>query len=435
MKKHLLILLALSLAGSLHAQRFGVREEVRADWIKSSGLDCVNDWTPKASTPAPKGYEPVYISHYGRHGSRYAYTEKAYSVLRDMLLEGREKDNLTPYGADFLTRFEPFWEAVRYRVGDLTEIGWEQHQQIARTMVKSFPSVFGKGSVVDACSSPSVRSIISMSSCCAALSRLVPKMQVYAHQGLMDVQATRPNTGTNPFRYQGPKEEFPFPESSEEFFLRHFPGYQDVLARLFKDPVAALGKRSAYDVFFNLYMFVGGMNSLPENIRMNVDGLLTVEEFATLWETDNYERYREYRPYRTPCSSIVDDMVEKATQMLAEGRRGAHLRYGHDHVVMALEMIMDLDDIGHTPEQADDLVYWFQTFRSPMAANIQLVFYAPRKKTGEILVKVLLNGEEARFGKLPAVSGPYYRWEDVKAYLIERTDIFVTRPGEEDAAA
>lgn len=431
MKKTLVILLALLLGVSLGAQRTGVREEVRADWIKSSGLDCVNDWSPKAATPAPKGYEPVYISHYGRHGSRYAYTEKAYSVLRDMLLDGRAQDNLTPYGEDLLARFEPFWEAVRYRVGDLTEIGWDQHQVIARTMVSSFPSVFVKGCTVDACASPSVRSIISMSSCCAALSRLVPKARIYEHQGLMDVQATRPNTGTNPFRYQGPKEAFPFPESSEEFFLRRFPGYRDVLARLFRDPDAGLGGRNAYDVFFNLYMFVGGMNSLPENIRMDVDGFFTVEEYATLWEIDNYERYREYRPYRTACCSIVDDMVEKAEGALAEGRRGAHLRYGHDHVLMSLEMIMDLDDFDHVPEKADELVYWFQTFRSPMAANIQLVFYTPKRhRKGDTLVKVLLNGEEARFGKLAAFSGPYYRWEDVKAYLAERTDRFVTRPWE-----
>ena len=33
-------------------------------------------------------------------------------------------------------------------------------------------------------------------------------------------------------------------------------------------------------------------------------------------------------------------------------------------------------------------------------------------------MKVLLNGEEARFGKLPAYSGPYYRWEDLREYLL-----------------
>ena len=372
MKKHLILALSLFLCLTAGAQRLGVREEVRADWNKSSGLDCLLDLSPKALTPIPKGYEAVYISHYGRHGSRYAYTGDAYSIILNMLAE----------------------------VGDLTEIGWNQHQEIARTMVKNYPTVFGKGSSVDACSSPSVRSIMSMSSCCAALSRLAPETSVYEHQGIMDVQATRPNQGSNPFKYQGPEEVFPYPESSERFFLRHFPNYKDVLARFFKNPDKALGQRNPYNVFF-----------------------------PTLWETDNYERFREYHAYRTPCSSIVDDMVEKASQRLAAGSRGADLRYGHDHVVMALELIMDLDGFDRAPAHQDDLVYWFQTFRSPMAANIQFIFFNPKKgKSGDTLVKVLLNGEEAHLGDLEGF--PYYRWNDVKAYLKARTDQFVFRPEE-----
>ena len=116
-------------------------------------------------------------------------------------------------------------------------------------------------------------------------------------------------------------------------------------------------------MFFHLYMFVAGMNSLPQDVRIDVKDFFTVEEFATLWETDNYERFREYHAYRTPCSSIVDDMVEKATQRLAAGSRGADLRYGHDHVVMALELIMDLDGFDRAPADPDDLVYWFQRLR------------------------------------------------------------------------
>ena len=425
----LTVVLLLGWSTCIYAQRYGVREEVRADWNKSSGLDCLLDLSPKTLTPVPKGYEAVYISHYGRHGSRFAYTGDAYSILLNMLAEGRKQGNLTGRGERLLNDLEPFWDYVQYRVGDLTEIGWNQHQAIAETMVKNYPTVFGKGSEVDACSSPSVRSIMSMSSCCAALSRLSPQTKVYEHQGMMDVQATRPNQGANPFKYQGPREVFPYPESSEQFFFRHFPNYKDVLARFFKNPDKALGLRNPYNVFFHLYMFVAGMNSLPQDVRIDVSDFFTVEEYATLWETDNYERFREYHAYRTPCSSIVDDMVAKASEALSAGQRGAHLRYGHDHVVMALEMIMDLDGFDRAPENPDDLVYWFQTFRSPMAANIQFVFFNPKKgKRGDTLVKVLLNGEEARLGDLEGF--PYYRWDDVKAYLKARTDRFVFRPEE-----
>jgi hypothetical protein len=405
-----------------------VREQVLADWNKSSGLDCVLDWGPKPGSPAPKGYEATYISHYGRHGSRFAYTAKAYTVLLEMLREGAEKDNLTPYGRTLLDQLEPFWKEVEYRVGDLTELGWEQHQQIAKTMVQSFPKAFVKGSRVDACSSASVRAIISMTSCVSSISREAPVANVYAHQGKLDIQATRPNEAKNPFAYKGPETVFPYPESSEAFFLRHFPQYPEVLARLFKDAEAGLGGRNAHDVFFNLYMFVAGMNSLPQDLRLDVKDFFTPEEYAILWETDNYERFREYLPYRTTCSSIVDDMVAKADARLSSRERGADLRFGHDHIMMALLMIMDIDDFNKYPSNADDLVQVFQTYRSAMATNLQMVFYTPAKgRAGEPLVKVLHNGEEVRLGSLRPYDGAYYKWADVRDYLQKRVSLFVNR--------
>ena len=62
MKRYLITALSLLLCMTAGAQRLGVREEVRADWNKSSGLDCLLDLSPKALTPVPKGYEAVYIS-------------------------------------------------------------------------------------------------------------------------------------------------------------------------------------------------------------------------------------------------------------------------------------------------------------------------------------------------------------------------------------
>ena len=410
------------------APQIPVKEEVRANPELAAGLDRVYDFSAKASTPAPKGYEPIYIAHYGRHGSRYAYTPKTYTIPLEMLREGAQQDNLTARGQKLLADLEAFWVEGQHKVGDLTPLGWEQHARIARTMVKSFPGAFKDGSRVDACSSASVRAMMSMASCCVALAKAAPGANIYEHQGILDIQATRPNTGKNPFRYAGPNCFFPLPESSEEFFQRKFPDWQKPLARLFKDPETGLGSRSAYEVFFHYYMFVVGMNSLPEAEKIDVSGLLTNEELATLWEVDNYERWREYLPYRTPCSSIVDDIVAKADVRLASRERGADLRFGHDHVVMSLLMIMDIDGFGYIPQVADNLVNTFKSYRSLMATNIQFVFFAPeRGKSGPVLVKVLHNGEEARLGNLAPVKGPYYEWDAVKEYLGARTNLFVNR--------
>ena len=43
-----------------------------------------HDLSPKDLTPAPKGYEPVYVSHYGRHGSRLS--EGAHRPFRQLLV-------------------------------------------------------------------------------------------------------------------------------------------------------------------------------------------------------------------------------------------------------------------------------------------------------------------------------------------------------------
>ena len=405
-----------------------VRKLLASDKSLSAGLDKVYELSAKPQTPAPKGYEPVYISHYGRHGSRYAYTAKAYTIPLEMLREGAAAANLTPRGEKLLADLEAFMVEGQYTVGDLTPLGWQQHAWIARNMVESYPSAFKAGSSVDACSSPAVRSMMSMSSFCASIAREAPKTTVYEHQGMLDIQATRPNTGRNPFVYKGPVTAFPYSESSAQFFARKMPDYPEILARLFKEPKAGLGGKDAYDVFFYYYMFVVGMNSLHEEKKIDVSGLLTDDELARLWEVDNYERYREYLPYRTPCSSIVDDIIAKADARLAANSRGADLRFGHDHVAMALFMVMDLDDFGYIPPTSDMVANSFQSFRSPMATNIQFVFYAPKRaRKGDVLVKVLLNGEEARLGNLEAFDGPYYEWSSVKDYLNSRTALFVNR--------
>ena len=51
-----------------------------------------------------------------------------------------------------------------------------------------------------------------------------------------------------------------------------------------------------------------------------------------------------------------------------------------------------------------------------MACNVQMIFYRPQNGDGDILMKVLLNENEARL-PLKAVSGPYYKWDDFKYYF------------------
>ena len=49
----------------------------------------------KKQTKVPSGYKPFYISHYGRHGSRYHHTAKDYQYVYETLQQAQKAGALT----------------------------------------------------------------------------------------------------------------------------------------------------------------------------------------------------------------------------------------------------------------------------------------------------------------------------------------------------
>ena len=412
-------------AGQAYAQRLSVRSEVRADRNLACGPDIVYNFDVPALTPAPEGYEPVYVGVYARHGSRYAYTAKTYTRTRAVLEKGAAEGNLTPLGEELCAAVVAFHDKYGLRVGDLTRKGWDQHRRIAAIMLDSFPEAFPQGARIDACVSPSLRSAISMTSFCLSMGQKRPDLDIYEHQSLEDLPAARPNMGDNPNPLPScvppcPSEAVSVPE----YFDRMF-SWKSLLSKIFKDPVKGIGKYEPWSIMDYFYMLYAGMQSLDPEVVPNLPEVFTDEEFARLWDADNYLRYREYYPYMSSCCSIWDDIIAKADGRLAAGERGADLRFGHDHCLLTLLMIVGMEGFGVFPERAEDVALYFQNFRSPMASNIQAVFYRPLSGAGETLVKFVFNGEEATVDALSPVSGPYYRWDDFKALYASRRKLFV----------
>lgn len=424
MRKILLLLLSASLLASttLYGQYDGVWQEVRENRLLASGQDNVYPMQKQKLTRRPRGYRERFVSMYSRHGSRYAYTSKTYDFLKENLSRAERDSNLTEYGAALAKELAPFFETVRYRVGDLSPLGWNQLAWIARTMKESFPRAFSRGASVDACVSPSMRSALSMSSFCLALGQACPGVRIYEHQSIEDLPAARPNRG-NPFAYADAYAPFPIQESPEQFCERKID-YDAVFGKIFKDPSRVECQDGRIWALDYLYMLVAGMNSLPQEIVPDVSGIFSAEEFVQMWEVDNYLRFREYYKYLSTCCSVYEDIIAKADARLKDGRRGADLRFGHDHVLLTLYMIANVEGYGNFPDKADDVALWFRNYITPMGGNMQLVFYTPRRSSKPVLVKLLVNGKESFFSGLKPVKGPYYDWEELKDFFGKRMDLF-----------
>ena len=58
-----------------------------------------------------------------------------------------------------------------------------------------------------------------------------------------------------------------------------------------------------------------------------------------------------------------------------------------------------------------------------MAANLQFVFYRSGPQDSDVLLKVLLNEQEAT---LPIATdcAPYYHWSDFRSYCLAKLDAY-----------
>nr|MCR5744570.1 hypothetical protein [Bacteroidales bacterium] len=95
-------------------------------------------------TPAPKGYEPFYVSHYGRHGSRYMTSMN--SVTRvSHLFDGLDSLGvLSAEGVALHEALKALEQSHEDQAGYLTLRGGREHQAIAQRLYERVPAVFSQ---------------------------------------------------------------------------------------------------------------------------------------------------------------------------------------------------------------------------------------------------------------------------------------------------
>jgi hypothetical protein len=175
--KNLLLLASLTLAMPLTAQT--PQEDFKRD-ITLSGSNYVAYRGPqKQLTAAPKGYKPFYLSHYGRHGSRYMIGKKAYDVPYFSLLKAKQEGKLTAKGEETLAKVKMIREEAKGRDGELTPLGALQHQGITRRMMERFPEIFAGNTNIEARSTLVIRCILSMENGLQQMLRINPKLHIF----------------------------------------------------------------------------------------------------------------------------------------------------------------------------------------------------------------------------------------------------------------
>ncbi len=426
------LLLAVAAPVTLSAQ--SAKEEIYADILKSGSNHMAYQVPDKKLTPSPKGYEPFYISHYGRHGSRWLLSDGDYMNLIRTLKKAKEQGVLTQTGEEALVKLERFYPCTIKRLGDLTTVGERQHHGIGKRMAEHFPTVFqGKNAEVDARSTVVTRCILSMVGECEELTAFNP--QINMHNDVSESLQWYLNAGWSQ-RLQdagnvrwGILEPYKHKYTHPERFCR----------ALFTDESFWNNKEFNPGSFMRL-MFHTISNMQSHDNGEDLWNLFTTEECYDQWKIRNIEWYLGYGPAPQtqgvmPFSqaNLLRNMIQTTDTVLASKTysNGASLRFGHEVCVMPLACLMELDSCGRKVSDLDHLEDQWVNYRIyPMGCNVQMIFYCPAKsnKPGkrsaeDILVKVLLNEKEA---SLPITTKqfPYYKWTELREYYIGKLDSF-----------
>ena len=415
MKKLLTILAgALLSCMLLNAQQYDVLDKVNADVRKAYGMEGPHRLDEFGTmSPAPKGYKPFYISHYGRHGSRYAWNPDTYTFIQEVFAKAGELDVLTPYGKEFAKKYEAFYQEPLINTGDLVPLGFDQHLAIGTFTYEQFPQVFKGRKKVDALSSVGQRCIVSMGAFITGLMSGNPKLQVRMQSDHVGMSIIAPPSAPKALRkrFKGQDDEKKL-ESVEEFSKRTGV-HQEVLDKLFTDSSFLNDIHGGpLDFLGELWELICGYHNYEKEPLF--DDLLTPEQRLKFWEAANYYSFYTDITSRYGVIPLLQDILSKADAALTDPNRAAHLRFGHDYILEGLATLLNINGMGTIPATAEEAKYWFQNYNIPMAGTLLFVFY--KNKKDDILFKVVLNENEATLPDLSPVEGVYYRWSDFRAW-------------------
>ena len=427
MKKKTLTLLVFS-CSLLTSFAQTAKEEIYADILKSGSNYMAYQAPTKALTKAPKGYEPFYMSHYGRHGSRWLINENDYTSVIRVFRRANELGKLTPLGKEALAKLERFIPTTKGRLGELSDIGEQQHHGIGRRMTENFPEIFsGKDAEVDARSTVVVRCILSMTAECEELTAFNPQMKMHN-----DVSESYQYYLNHNFS-QRLKDASRDRGSIVDEYKKKYTHPERFCRALFND--------ESYwnDEDFRPRSFMRAVFNVITNMQSHGNGedmwnLFTTEECYDLWKIVNIDWYLGYGAapqtggiMQFNQADLLHNIIETTDTVMASKtfKNGATLRFGHEVCVMPLACLLELDSCGRQVQDLDHLEdYWVNYRIYPMACNIQLVFYRSKKlKDAPILVKALLNEKEATL-PVPTDQYPYYKWDDLRAYYVKKLKEF-----------
>lgn len=384
---------------------------------RAGGVYHYYEYTPSSPTKAPKGYKPFYISHYGRHGSRYHTSENLFKGAVETLSTAEKAGLLTEEGALLKRQIDSINTEHQGMFGMLTERGAAEHRGIAARMASNYPEVFkGNRNDVECVSSYWPRCLVSMANFTSTLAQRNGSLDFHYFTGpkyldyiSMDLDTKNVMKGSNVLR---------------KHLLDSLVSYERFFEAMFTDPAKASELIHKPKEFMD-DVFLAGCISPNTQTHPDIFKHFTIGELEGLWISRNDKLYysfgisaEEGEYVSSIAKPLIEDIVKKADEALkSDSHRAADLRFGHDVGLLPLIGTIGIEGMEDRWVSSGVHNHWFDFRMMPMASNLQMVFFRNRK--GDVLVKLVYNDKETHIPAVPIIEGTFHRWNDLREYLVK----------------
>jgi multiple inositol-polyphosphate phosphatase/2,3-bisphosphoglycerate 3-phosphatase len=412
----------------------GLKGWAQRDVSRPSYLGTKTPYSPPhvSYTPPPARYHPVFISHVGRHGARFLTKAGADQQVMAVLQAAEKRHALTKIGFQVKAIAERLAAAGRGNYESITLLGGEEQGAIGERMHRLYAPVFtGRG--LEVVTTWKLRTQQSAEAFVRGFGR---------YDGALKYERAPDSTDTtlrfydlSP-AYQRYKKGGVAKRSLDSLDkdTRTAATAKRICARLFIPAFAQElpgGGIAFTDNLYDLYAIAWSMSgelgaaghpgdSEGLGVAFDKDGLewLDLRNGAA----DFLEKGPGFDPMgiqvkvAVPLLADFINSLDRATKLPA-GSDGI-LRFTHAEAIAPFAALLGIQGAS-APVQS---IYQYQDhWRAgnviPLSANIQWILYAGGD--GPYLVKVLLNEKEAVL-PVTTTQWPYYRWEDMRAYYVQK---------------
>lgn len=387
------------------------------------------NFRPQRYTPAPAGYEPVFIEYVGRHASRFFTKPGADAGLIKIMNE----KSLRPLGKKILTVIQRIYAIQRNQYGNITLSGKDELRGIGQRMKRNYPSIW-QGRGIDIVLTEEKRTHQSKDAF----------MQGFGNYDLSKIHISSPPDSLNdPLRFYKISPSYMKYEKGKFIKSKIDSLLQDPRTKKISDDVCSR-------VFVN-YDTANAWELTQSLYDLYCITPLMKKEFAKKgWHESDFEIIaKAFTPKdlqwldfvnmagdfyeKGPGENIDGIQIKIAAPLLADFLNSidkaiqrpdcldAKLNFTHAEAIAPFAAIMEIPQASHSSNSIFAYAQnWHAAKIMQMGANIQWVLYS---NGTSYLVKVLHNEQEVALPIYTTVF-PYYEWEAVKHFYTDKLRSF-----------